>query len=235
MKFLRNMKKLVLALSLFICSALFNANAEPISSICIEVSGTATLNIIPDRITVEIGMEEYFRKKPSGDSILVTLQEIESGISTALSDAGVQDSAITVSDMGNYRNRSASDKFKMAKSLSVVVTDYDRLEKIASAIGSEGVSSFQLVRLDNAEMPSYDRMGLKASLDAARSKAEFIASNEGLSILMPLEIIENGPNYYETPSFSNVAYDNGAGMDNMRKIVRRYSVKIKYACSLNPR
>ncbi len=30
----------------------------------IEVTGSATLNIIPDRISIEIGMEEYYRLKP---------------------------------------------------------------------------------------------------------------------------------------------------------------------------
>ena len=70
--------------------------------------------------------------------------------------------------------------------------------------------------------------GLKSALEAARSKAEFIAKEEGLSITSPLEIVENGPNYYETPSFSNVAYDSGSGMENMRRIVRRYSIKARY-------
>lgn len=30
------------------------------------VTGTATLNIIPDRITAEIGLEEYYRPKKQG-------------------------------------------------------------------------------------------------------------------------------------------------------------------------
>lgn len=29
----------------------------------IEVTGTATVNIVPDRITIEIGMEEYYKYK----------------------------------------------------------------------------------------------------------------------------------------------------------------------------
>ena len=60
----------------------------------------------------------------------------------------------------------------------------------------------------------------------------FIAANEGLTIEMPCEIVENGPNYYDTPSYSNVAFDGGAGMENMRRIVRRYSVKVRYHYTL---
>lgn len=77
-------------------------------------------------------------------------------------------------------------------------------------------------------MSAYNRQGLKSALDAARAKAEFIAANENVTLVSPLEIIETGPNYYETPSFSNVAFDSGAGMDNMRRITRRYSVKVRY-------
>ena len=31
---------------------------------------------------------------------------------------------------------------------------------------------------------------------------------------------------------SNVAFDSGSGMDGMRRIVRRYSVKVKYLCTI---
>ena len=74
----------------------------------------------------------------------------------------------------------------------------------------------------------YNREGLKAALDAAREKAAFIAANTGVTIISPYEIVENGPNYYETPSFSNVSVDSGSGMENMRRIVRRYSIKARY-------
>lgn len=48
---------------------------------------------------------------------------------------------------------------------------------------------------------------------------------------MPYEIVEttNEPSMYS--AFSNVAYDGGSGMENMRRIVRRYSVTVKYQFS----
>ncbi|MDE6290326.1 MAG: SIMPL domain-containing protein, partial [Muribaculaceae bacterium] len=81
----------------------------------IEVTGSATINIVPDRITVEIGMEEYFRQKTFGDSTLVKLSEIEKKVRKALAEAGVPESQITVTDMGNYRNPYKSINFLMAK------------------------------------------------------------------------------------------------------------------------
>lgn len=194
----------------------------------IEVTGSATVNIVPDRITVEIGMEEYYKQKVFGDSTIVRLADIEKNLRSTLRQACVPDSEIIISDMGNYRDRYVSDKILMAKRLSVTLSDFGTVETIADRIDRKGITSFNITKIDNTEIERYNRQGLKAALKAAREKADFIAENSGVVITMPYEIIETGPNYYETPSFSNVAFDSGSGMENMRRIVRRYSVKVRY-------
>ena len=52
----------------------------------IEVTGSATINIVPDRITVEIGMEEYFipDEYNLGDSTLVGIKAVERGVMKVL-------------------------------------------------------------------------------------------------------------------------------------------------------
>ena len=198
----------------------------------IEVTGSATINIVPDRITVEIGMEEYYKQKTFGDSTLVKLSEIEKKVRKTLTDAGVPDSLITVTDMGNYRDPYKSANFLMAKRISATVTDFDQIEKISDKLERRGITSFNILKIDNSDMESYNRQGLIAALNAAKEKAEALAETAGLSISYPVSIEENGSNYYESPSFSNVAFDSGSGMENMRRIVRRYSVKVKYLCTL---
>ncbi|WP_290302573.1 SIMPL domain-containing protein, partial [Muribaculum intestinale] len=102
------------------------------------------------------------------------------------------------------------------------------IERISDRLDRKGIVCFNITKIDNSDMGHYNRQGLKAALDAARQKAEFIAKNEGLKLLMPYEIVEtaNEPSMYS--AFSNVAYDGGSGMENMRRIVRRYSVKVRY-------
>ncbi|WP_289646647.1 SIMPL domain-containing protein, partial [uncultured Muribaculum sp.] len=181
-----------------------------------------TMNIIPDRITIEIGMEEYYKHKASGDSTIVKLYDIEKDVRKTLREAGVPDSMIVVSELGNYRNRDMSSTFLMAKRLSATVSDFDHIERISDRLDRKGIVCFNITKIDNSDMGQYNRQGLKAALDAARQKAEFIAENEGLKLLMPYEIVEttNEPSRYS--AFSNVAYDGGSGMENMRRIVRRY-------------
>lgn len=209
-------------------SAAMPVKARTAEVSAIEVSGTATVNIIPDRITIEIGMEEYYRRAADGDSAIVRLSAIERNVRNTLKEAGVSDSLIVVSDFGNYRNRNVAQSFLMAKRLSAVVSDFSQIDRISDRLDRDGIISFNITKIDNTEIEQYNREGLKAALDAAREKAVFIAENAGVTIIAPCEIVENGPNYYETPSFSNVAVDSGSGMENMRRIVRRYSVRVKY-------
>ncbi|WP_290454949.1 SIMPL domain-containing protein [uncultured Duncaniella sp.] len=221
------MKKRFILLAMLLLSVIAG-HAEGADTPVIEVTGSATMNIIPDRITIEIGMEEYYKHKASGDSTIVKLYDIEKDVRKTLREAGVPDSMIVVSELGNYRNRDMSSTFLMAKRLSATVSDFDHIERISDRLDRKGIVCFNITKIDNSDMGHYNRQGLKAALDAARQKAEFIAKNEGLKLLMPYEIVEtaNEPSMYS--AFSNVAYDGGSGMENMRRIVRRYSVKVRY-------
>lgn len=221
------MKKRFILLAMLMLSVIAG-HAEGADTPVIEVTGSATMNIIPDRITIEIGMEEYYKHKASGDSTIVKLYDIEKDVRKTLREAGVPDSMIVVSELGNYRNRDMSSTFLMAKRLSATVSDFDHIERISDRLDRKGIVCFNITKIDNSDMGQYNRQGLKAALDAARQKAEFIAENEGLKLLMPYEIVEttNEPSRYS--AFSNVAYDGGSGMENMRRIVRRYSVKVRY-------
>ncbi len=221
------MKKRFILLAMLLLSVIAG-HAEGADTPVIEVTGSATMNIIPDRITIEIGMEEYYKHKASGDSTIVKLSDIEKDVRKTLREAGVPDSMIVVSELGNYRNRDMSFTFLMAKRLSATVSDFNQIERISDRLDRKGIVCFNITKIDNSDMGQYNRQGLKAALDAARQKAEFIAENEGLKLLMPYEIVEttNEPSMYS--AFSNVAYDGGSGMENMRRIVRRYSVKVRY-------
>ena len=221
------MKKRFILLAMLLLSVIAG-HAEGADTPVIEVTGSATMNIIPDRITIEIGMEEYYKHKASGYSTIVKLYDIEKDVRKTLREAGVPDSMIVVSELGNYRNRDMSSTFLMAKRLSATVSDFDHIERISDRLDRKGIVCFNITKIDNSDMGQYNRQGLKAALDAARQKAEFISENEGLKLLMPYEIVEttNEPSMYS--AFSNVAYDGGSGMENMRRIVRRYSVKVRY-------
>ncbi|MDE6574518.1 MAG: SIMPL domain-containing protein [Muribaculaceae bacterium] len=221
------MKKHAAILAMFL-TAVFTGLAQNADTPVIEVTGSSTLNIIPNRITIEIGMGEYYKKGANGDSILIKLSDIEKTVRNTLGEAGISDSLIVVSDLGNYLNRDISSTFLMSKRLSAVVTDFNQIDQITSHLDRNGIESFSITKIENSNIEQYNRQGLKMALDAARLKAEYIAENECLKLLTPYEIVETTNEASMYSAFSNVTYDSGSGMDNLRRIVRRYSVKVRY-------
>lgn len=205
----------------------FAAMAEQYNSPVIEVNGTSSISIVPDRITVEIGLEEYF-KPTSKDSVKVSIRAIELEVRKTLYMAGVADSLITVADVGNYSNRGMSSKFLMGKRLSAVLTDFSQLDKVSDNLPDLGVTSFSITKLDNSDMARYNKEGLKAALDAARAKVELISASENMPEPSVWKVEETTPAYSLPQAFNNVSYQDGAGMENMRRIERRYSVRVTY-------
>lgn len=206
----------------------------------IQVSGTSTVSITPDRITVEIGMQEYYNKISPTDSVKVDLPTIEEEVFKSLAKAGVPDTAVIVTDVGNYYyyyGAQGQDNFLMAKRIAATLSEMAQLDTLARSMDIKGVNSFRIARTDASNMDVHNRRGLAAALDKAREKAELIAANEGLTLGMPLEIVEDGPLYYDEEAVvTNVALDGAAKfaragaitMENMKKIVRRYNVRVTY-------
>lgn len=239
----------LLLLTMFLFPAAMMAKTEtPAPEGKITVTGTSTVSITPDRITVEIGMLEYYNKLSDTDSVKVTLQEIEQVVREVLEAASVADSLITVVDVGTsyYYYPVNRDNLLLTKRISAVLTGMEQLEKLAESMDIKGVNSFRISGTDASNMDIHNRRGLTAALDKARQKAELIASNEGLRLVMPVEIVEDGPMYYDEEAVvTNVALDSAVGavsakyaarsltMDNMKKIVRRYSVRVTYLTNNN--
>ena len=124
------MKRNLLSLIILLLAGMpFSLKAQ--STCTVEVTGTATQNILPDRVTIEIGLEEYYKSKMLfGDSTVVKLSDIEKDVIKTLVKGGVSESDISVSDVGNYLNQNKSSNFLMAEQLRVTVSNMTQLRKI---------------------------------------------------------------------------------------------------------
>ena len=201
----------------------------------ITVTGSSSVSVTPDRITVEIGTREYYKKLSKNDSIRVSLAEIDKEVDKVLKAAGIPDSLVTINDVGNYYFGVPGEKFLMGKRISVTLTDLSQLQTLAEGLGFEGVTSFRISGTDKSDMESVNRNGLVAALRKAFEKASLLAENAGGQLGIPLEIIEDGPVYYEEALAVNTSLDGNVmyaakamSMDNMKKIVRRYNVRVTY-------
>lgn len=207
----------------------------------IEVTGASTVSITPDRIIIEIGMQEYFKKTGKNDSVKITLDDVENEVYTALKMAEVPDSMIQLNRMGNFYYMPHADRtILMGKTIQATLTDMAQLEQLGATMDIPGVTSFRIAGTDASDMEQYNRQGLRSALVKAREKARFIAETMSVELGYPVEIHEEGPVYYEEAAVADMAmntYEGAAGMrlmsksmtmDNMKKITRRYSVRVIY-------
>ena len=94
---------LVTGLILSTSSALSQTNER-----YIDVTGTAEVEIIPDKIHYIVEIKEYFKEefyahaKPEEYRTKVSLSQIEQEFKHALTKAGIPDSAIRTQEIGNY-------------------------------------------------------------------------------------------------------------------------------------
>ena len=81
----------------------------------IEVTGTAEIEIVPDRIHYLIEIREYFeeefdgKSKPEEYRTKVPLSEIEQGLREALDKAGIPRNAIRTQEIGDYWRQQGQD------------------------------------------------------------------------------------------------------------------------------
>ena len=222
------MKRNLLSLIILLLAGMpFSLKAQ--STCTVEVTGTAIQNILPDRVTIEIGLEEYYKSKMLfGDSTLVKLSDIEKDVIKTLVKAGVSESDISVSDVGNYLNQNKSSNSLMAERLRVTVSNMTQLRKICDDLQRKGVVCFNIVKADNSNMERYERKGLEAAMADAKAKVEIIAASTGGSSPSPIEIVDISPAISDC-----IAYDSANGFENLSCIVRNYAVKVKYLMYLN--
>lgn len=207
----------------------------------IEVTGSSSVSVTPDRITVEIGTNEYYRKTGVNDSVKVTLAEIDQLVWDALQKASVPDSLVTISNIGNYFYSGRGEEFLMGKRISAVLTDINQLVQLSENLGFPGVTNFRISGSDNSNMTVYNRKGLENALAKAEEKAQLLARKAGGRLGIPVKIVEEGPMYYEEDAVAeNVMLTADAGgvgvmarakavsMENLRKIVRYYNVRVTY-------
>lgn len=203
----------------------------------ITVSGSSSISVAPNLINVEIGTTEYYKKTGKNDSVKVTLAEIDKKVSSILNAAMVPDSLITLNQIGNYYWGQRNSDFLMGRSITATLTDISQLEFLSENLGIPGITSFRIASTDRSDMEKYNLQGLSTALDRAREKAESMMKDINGKIICPVEIEETGPVYYDEVENVVTAMDGSPMMlraaknmsfDNLRKITRRYNVKVTY-------
>ena len=163
----------------------------------IDVVGTAEMEIIPDEIHFIIEIKEYFKEefdgksKPENYRTKVPLEQIESGIRSALQKAGVPAETIRTQEVGDYWRERGKD-FLISKRLDITLSDFTKINAIIKNIDTKGINSMYLGELTNKDMPRYRKECRIKALEAAREKAAYLVEAMGMKLGEVIRIVEPG-------------------------------------------
>lgn len=206
----------------------------------IEVTGSAEMEVEPDEIRFQIGIEEYWKEefekgKEYKDFVTkISLKEIESNLTTSLNEVGINKKQIFIKEIGEYRNRSGKD-FMKSKTIELVLTDFSMITKILKNINVKGVNSMKITELKNKNITSYREEVKIEAMKAAKRKATYLLESVGEKLGRVISVIEidsnSGAFWQPRNVLSNSiipTISSNNEEDNMKKIKLKYNIKIKF-------
>lgn len=153
----------------------------------IEVSGSAEMEVEPNRIFLLIRLREFEDNKQK-----VSLEKIDKDFLDALKAAGIDRSKLELSGGGSSIeriNKRDQDAFR-EKSYQLMLTSASELEKLVVKLEPVRVYQSNITRLDHTDMDKF-KLDLKVrALQAARIKAEVLLKSIGGSLGKPLMVRE---------------------------------------------
>jgi uncharacterized protein YggE len=216
----------------------------------ISVTGSASMEVIPDEIYVQVDLREY--KKKGEDK--VDLEKIKTDFLTKCRTAGIAENDISVAsydgyNMANIWQRRKRDPDLLASiSYQVKFSNTKLIDDLVDHLDDLATNNFRITRTSHSKIAEYRKQLKVQAVKAAREKAIYLteAVNEqvgqAIEINEPEESISSdvvagvyGNNY--KAKTENVYRDEGkfgyygvtdSGVD-YRKIKLRFEVKVLYA------
>ncbi|GJM35111.1 MAG: hypothetical protein DHS20C18_41120 [Saprospiraceae bacterium] len=173
-------------LTLIFCIASLFAVAQTNEARTISVTGSATTNVSPNEIIIEVRYEEYFNGEEQ-EANRVTIEKIEEKVLTALGKAKIKDEKITLGGINVirpsiYKNNERIDlKRRLSKALFICVETTDQLLKVvrqleAAQLMDEVITTFEIVETRHTDVEEFKKQVKIDAFKDAWSKANLILS-----------------------------------------------------------
>ena len=227
-------KKFILAIFAISISAIGFAqtNADRI----IEVKGSAEMEVEPDEITFNIGIEEYWkeefekRKEFKDYKTKIPLAEIEDALIKDLRKVGIPKDDIVVKNMGNYW-RHRGKEFLYSKQFQVKITDLSKVNELTKIVDSKGIKYMNIGKLNHSNMDELKKQVKINALKAAQKKASYLLESIGEELGEVFSISELSDSY-NRPMYANTmmrAADAGQeSISQVQNIKLSYQVTAKF-------
>lgn len=211
----------------------------------ISVTGSASMEIIPDEIFVQVDLREY-EKKGSGKT---DIQKIKTTFLETCKSIGIPDSLISVASYQGmdqlywfYKKRKAPEMMASI-SYQIKFSNIKLIETLISRLDDEATQNFFIAKTSHSKTEEFRKQLKIQAVKAAREKADYLAKaifetvGEAISIQEPVEQSEMP---FENRVFAsnvlvkargttgNIAEDEIQGVD-FKKMKLKYEVNAVFA------
>ena len=229
------MKKNLLTIFLLASISSFaQVEKPPVQKPFIEVTGTASREVIPDRIFISIVLSDKIVDKEP-----YSIQSQEQKLRQSLSKINIDLNNLYLSDANSEitRYKKKETGFKVTKEFTLQVKNADEVSKVFKELYAINIKEGSITKTESSKIDSLRKEVRIAAIKAAKNKAEYLLTAIGEQIDKPLEIREQEDiPYYRENISNNVSFntrlndtDDKPGEINFQKFTIKFSYYIKYS------
>ena len=197
----------------------------------IEVIGTASKEVVPDKIYIKILLTDKVVNNEK-----YTIESQEEKLKKALTSAGIDLKYLYLSDSSSEitKDKKKETGFKVIKEFSLIVKNSNEVSKVFKELYEINIKEAEISKAESSDIENIRKEVRIAAIKVAKEKAEYLLLAIGEKIDKPLEIKELDNSYLSrkmlTTSNSVIKSSDSDG-DNMdfEKIIVTYSYYIKYS------
>ncbi len=217
----------------------------------ISVTGSASMEVIPDEIYVQVDLREY---KKRGEE-KTELEKIKADFLNSCRAAGIADNDISVASYDGYnlaniwQRRKKDPELLASISYQVKFSNTKLIDDLVNKLDDQATNNFRITRTSHSKIVEYRRQLKVQAVKAAREKAVYLTEAVNEQLGQAIEI--NEPEEFVSSDVATGAYrdrykaisENTVRLDqsknayygvtdegvDYRKIKLRFEVKVLYA------
>lgn len=181
----------------------------------IQVTGTAEIQVVPDTATFSFTVSKKNNSvavaKKQNDETITRVSDLAKRFGIAMTD--VKTDYIRISEAKKRVKVSGSDDdyeevpdgFQVNRSLVIKLRDMSKFETVLTALLDAGINDVDDVTFSSSEIRKYKDQARAQAIQAAKEKAQAIASAIGQTIGKAISIEEKDIDGYTSPSANRIS------------------------------
>ncbi|MDA3881778.1 MAG: SIMPL domain-containing protein [Bacteroidales bacterium] len=197
----------------------------------IEVIGTSKIEVTPDEIILEIGLQEYWIDELQENKTKISIDSITKQIEFTLDTMSLSKDIFIHSENIQFAT-SSSKNFRNTGKIQLQLKTFDQVHSIMRKLKSQGILYMRVVELRNKELAKHLELVKTQAMANSKIEATLLLSStfKRLGDLISVEELYNPlePVLSDEEKFTQRVNPASKKTVTNKKIILQYSVKTRY-------